>query len=51
MASFDEALYRQWFPLADGDGDMRVTGADAVKFFGKSGLPKVGWCLEPVLNE
>ena len=39
MAS-DEAVYRGWFPLADEDGDRRVTGADAVKFFSLSGLPK-----------
>ena len=36
----DEVLYRGWFPLADDDADGRVTGADAVRFFGRSGLPK-----------
>ena len=36
----DEAVYRRWFPLADEDGDGRVTGGDAVKFFSLSGLPK-----------
>ena len=36
----DEAVYRRWFSLADEDGDGRVTGGDAVRFFGLSGLPK-----------
>lgn len=36
----DQAVYRRWFPLADDDGDGRVTGGDAVKFFSLSGLPK-----------
>jgi hypothetical protein len=40
MASDDAATYRRWFPLADTDGDGRVTGGDAVKFFSLSGLPK-----------
>jgi hypothetical protein len=40
MTSFDETVYRKWFPLADEDGDGRVTGGDAVKFFALSGLPK-----------
>ena len=30
----------RWFRLADADGDGRVTGADAVAFFQRSGLPK-----------
>lgn len=33
-------VYDRWFSLADGDGDGRVTGQDAVIFFARSGLPK-----------
>lgn len=34
------ALYDQWFAIADSDGDGRITGAHAVQFFGRSGLPR-----------
>ena len=36
----DERIYRQWFQIADADRDGRLTGADAVKFFGRSGLQR-----------
>ena len=36
----DEEVYKRWFGLADQDQDGRVTGKDAVEFFGLSGLPK-----------
>mmetsp|Transcript_12780 Transcript_12780/g.44395 ORF Transcript_12780/g.44395 Transcript_12780/m.44395 type:complete len:532 (-) Transcript_12780:544-2139(-) len=36
----DAKLYESWFPLADLDGDGRVTGPDAVKFFERSKLPR-----------
>ena len=36
----DEDVYKRWFGLADQDQDGRVTGKDAVEFFGLSGLPK-----------
>lgn len=32
------AIYRNWFTIADTNGDGRVTGADAVQFFQRSGL-------------
>lgn len=35
-----EALYGQWFQLADTDHDNKLTGPDAVKFFERSGLPR-----------
>eukprot|EP00873_Tetraselmis_striata_P019974 jgi/Tetstr1/440238/TSEL_028589.t1 len=34
------ALYRQWFDIADKDGDERLTGKDAVHFFARSGLTR-----------
>jgi len=34
------AVYDAWFRAADGDGDGRVTGADAVAFFARSGLER-----------
>eukprot|EP00889_Picochlorum_renovo_P007765 jgi/Picre1/34795/NNA_002261.t1 len=37
---FHAELYQNWFRLADSDGDGRVTGADAVGFFERSGLPR-----------
>jgi len=33
-------LYDRWFKLADSDMDSRLTGADAVAFFRRSGLPR-----------
>uniref|UniRef100_A0A7S0QT92 Uncharacterized protein n=1 Tax=Pyramimonas obovata TaxID=1411642 RepID=A0A7S0QT92_9CHLO len=35
-----EATYGSWFLLADEDNDGRLTGADAVRFFTRSGLAK-----------
>ena len=32
--------YDRWFQTADSDRDGRVTGGDAVTFFGRSGLPR-----------
>ncbi|KAK7363794.1 hypothetical protein VNO77_05952 [Canavalia gladiata] len=32
--------YQEWFNLADSDGDGRVSGNDATKFFGLSNLPR-----------
>jgi EH domain-containing protein 1 len=34
------AIYDSWFRAADADGDGRVTGADAVAFFARSGLER-----------
>ncbi|MCE0481497.1 hypothetical protein HAX54_039295 [Datura stramonium] len=31
-----EKIYQQWFSLADSDGDGRLTGGDAIKFFAMS---------------
>jgi len=39
-AKQDEQTYRQWFDYADSDADGRLTGADAVKFFSLSQLPR-----------
>eukprot|EP00252_Welwitschia_mirabilis_P018650 TRINITY_DN4149_c0_g1_i1.p1 TRINITY_DN4149_c0_g1~~TRINITY_DN4149_c0_g1_i1.p1 ORF type:complete len:544 (-),score=111.30 TRINITY_DN4149_c0_g1_i1:210-1841(-) len=39
-AKDDELLYRKWFEYADADRDGRVTGADAVRFFSLSQLPR-----------
>uniref|UniRef100_A0A7I4C1C0 Uncharacterized protein n=1 Tax=Physcomitrium patens TaxID=3218 RepID=A0A7I4C1C0_PHYPA len=36
----DEEKYRHWFDYADADGDGRLTGDDAVKFFSLSQLPR-----------
>uniref|UniRef100_A0A0D9VCE4 Dynamin-type G domain-containing protein n=1 Tax=Leersia perrieri TaxID=77586 RepID=A0A0D9VCE4_9ORYZ len=33
-------IYAAWFAVADPDGDGRVTGADATKFFAMSGLSR-----------
>ena len=33
-------LYNQWFQLADLDRDGSISGADAVAFFQRSGLPQ-----------
>ncbi|KAL3322460.1 hypothetical protein AABB24_039858 [Solanum stoloniferum] len=35
-----EKIYQQWFSLADSDGDGRLTGGDAIKFFAMSNLPR-----------
>ncbi|KAL0915637.1 hypothetical protein M5K25_016070 [Dendrobium thyrsiflorum] len=32
--------YQLWFSIADSDGDGRVTGKDALKFFAMSNLPR-----------
>ncbi|CAL8464390.1 g3925 [Coccomyxa elongata] len=36
----NEHLYAQWFRVADKDADGKLTGADAVRFFERSGLPR-----------
>ncbi|KAJ8425689.1 hypothetical protein Cgig2_026211 [Carnegiea gigantea] len=33
-------LYQEWFNFADSDGDGRITGNDAILFFGMSQLPR-----------
>lgn len=33
-------IYEDWFSFADSDGDGRVTGNDAIKFFSMSNLPR-----------
>ncbi|KAK9673855.1 hypothetical protein RND81_12G194300 [Saponaria officinalis] len=33
-------LYLDWFNFADSDGDGRITGNDAIKFFNMSNLPR-----------
>ncbi|XP_072953588.1 EH domain-containing protein 1-like [Typha angustifolia] len=33
-------IYQEWFSLADSDGDGRITGPDAIKFFGMSNLSR-----------
>ncbi|XAR56732.1 hypothetical protein NMG60_11037315 [Bertholletia excelsa] len=35
-----EMIYQEWFNLADSDGDGRITGSDAIKFFGMANLPR-----------
>lgn len=40
MTSANTVHYDRWFQLADSDRDGRVTGGDAVAFFGRSGLPR-----------
>ncbi|XP_009589162.1 EH domain-containing protein 1 isoform X1 [Nicotiana tabacum] len=35
-----EKIYQQWFSLADSDGDGRLTGGDAIKFFALSNLSR-----------
>ncbi|CAN4102677.1 unnamed protein product [Withania somnifera] len=35
-----EKIYKQWFHFADSDGDERLTGGDAIKFFAMSNLPR-----------
>eukprot|EP00244_Chara_vulgaris_P011509 TRINITY_DN5720_c1_g1_i1.p1 TRINITY_DN5720_c1_g1~~TRINITY_DN5720_c1_g1_i1.p1 ORF type:complete len:556 (-),score=109.69 TRINITY_DN5720_c1_g1_i1:1253-2920(-) len=36
----DDLLYRKWFAFADEDGDGRLTGQDAVRFFSMSNLTR-----------
>ncbi|GJY05841.1 EH domain-containing protein 1-like protein [Tanacetum coccineum] len=36
----DQKIYQQWFNYADSDGDGRITGDDATKFFVLSNLDK-----------
>ncbi len=40
MTSANAVHYDRWFQTADSDRDGRVTGGDAVAFFGRSGLPR-----------
>jgi len=40
VVAADESIYKQWFAIADTDQDGRLLGADAVKFFGRSGLTR-----------
>ncbi|KAG0502567.1 hypothetical protein HPP92_002639 [Vanilla planifolia] len=35
-----QKIYQQWFSIADSDGDGRVAGSDALKFFAMSKLPR-----------
>ncbi|KAG7015536.1 EH domain-containing protein 1 [Cucurbita argyrosperma subsp. argyrosperma] len=35
-----QKFYQEWFDYADSDGDGRVTGNDAIKFFSMSTLPR-----------
>ncbi|KAK4439759.1 EH domain-containing protein 1 [Sesamum alatum] len=35
-----QKIYQDWFSFADSDGDGRLTGADAIKFFSMSNLPR-----------
>ncbi|PIN10547.1 Endocytosis/signaling protein EHD1 [Handroanthus impetiginosus] len=35
-----QKIYQGWFSLADSDGDGRLTGGDATKFFSMSNLPR-----------
>jgi EH domain-containing protein 1 len=35
-----QKIYHDWFAFADSDGDGRITGPDAIKFFGMSRLPR-----------
>ncbi|KAL3851176.1 hypothetical protein ACJIZ3_013058 [Penstemon smallii] len=35
-----QKVYQDWFFLADSDGDGRLTGADAIRFFSMSNLPR-----------
>jgi EH domain-containing protein 1 len=33
-------IYKEWFEFSDSDGDGRITGNDAIKFFTMSNLPR-----------
>ncbi|EXB63267.1 EH domain-containing protein 1 [Morus notabilis] len=35
-----QKIYQEWFSYADSDGDGRITGNDAIKFFAMSNLPR-----------
>ncbi|XP_050371607.1 EH domain-containing protein 1 [Argentina anserina] len=35
-----QRIYREWFQFADSDNDGRITGSDAIKFFGMSNLSR-----------
>ncbi|XP_058210099.1 EH domain-containing protein 1 isoform X4 [Rhododendron vialii] len=35
-----QKIYEEWFTYADSDGDGRITGNDAIKFFSLSNLPR-----------
>ncbi|KAL0353679.1 UNVERIFIED_CONTAM: EH domain-containing protein 1 [Sesamum angustifolium] len=35
-----QKIYKDWFSFADSDGDGRLTGGDAIKFFAMSNLPR-----------
>ncbi|PKU85353.1 EH domain-containing protein 1 [Dendrobium catenatum] len=35
-----QKIYQEWFALADSDGDGRITGNDAIRFFGMSKLTR-----------
>ncbi|CAO2823615.1 unnamed protein product [Amaranthus hypochondriacus] len=35
-----QKVYQQWFSVADSDGDARITGNDAIKFFAMSELSR-----------
>ncbi|TYH75940.1 hypothetical protein ES332_D04G051000v1 [Gossypium tomentosum] len=35
-----QKIYQEWFNFADSDNDGRITGNDAIKFFGMSNLPR-----------
>ncbi|KAK6932798.1 Dynamin, N-terminal [Dillenia turbinata] len=35
-----QKIYQQWFTVADSDGDGRITGNDAIKFFAMSNLSR-----------
>ncbi|KAI8552907.1 hypothetical protein RHMOL_Rhmol06G0304900 [Rhododendron molle] len=35
-----QMIYQEWFGYADSDGDGRITGTDALKFFAMSNLPR-----------
>ncbi|KAI6690596.1 hypothetical protein NL676_027424 [Syzygium grande] len=36
----NQQIYQEWFDCADSDGDGRITGSDAIKFFALSNLPR-----------
>ncbi|XP_048628355.1 EH domain-containing protein 1 isoform X1 [Brassica napus] len=36
----NQIIYKDWFEFADSDGDGRITGSDAIKFFSMSNLPR-----------
>ncbi|TYI97583.1 hypothetical protein E1A91_D01G152400v1 [Gossypium mustelinum] len=35
-----QKIYQEWFNFADSDNDGRITGNDAIKFFGMSNLSR-----------